>query len=196
MHDDVICSTIAHFRVAACLSFKASPGAQPFKWKWVAYSYANQTHFPYNSWAPRLTSKLRQTAIRKWPIHHQASFAQNYSHHLDMQCWVFFTVCSYGIQLKLKCTSLILEVWWRSAGQTSSSRIRAIHTSMAWLLGRRQGCQTSLFCVHKVPNDLAKVLLSLKSSVKRECHQNNLWKLTISSQRLTLITRDQCQTQQ
>ena len=24
---------IAHFRVAACLSFKASPGAQPFKWK-------------------------------------------------------------------------------------------------------------------------------------------------------------------
>ena len=23
----------AHFRVAACLSFKASPGAQPFKWK-------------------------------------------------------------------------------------------------------------------------------------------------------------------
>ena len=23
---------IAHFRVAACLSFKASPGAQPFKW--------------------------------------------------------------------------------------------------------------------------------------------------------------------
>ena len=24
---------IAHFRVAACLSFKVSPGAQPFKWK-------------------------------------------------------------------------------------------------------------------------------------------------------------------
>ena len=24
---------IAHFRVAACLSFKASPGAQQFKWK-------------------------------------------------------------------------------------------------------------------------------------------------------------------
>ena len=23
----------AHFRVAACLSFKASSGAQPFKWK-------------------------------------------------------------------------------------------------------------------------------------------------------------------
>ena len=41
--------SIAHFRVAACLSFKASPGAQPFKWKLVAYSYANQTHFPYNS---------------------------------------------------------------------------------------------------------------------------------------------------
>ena len=34
---------IAHFRVAARLSFKASPGAQPFKWKWVAYAYANQT---------------------------------------------------------------------------------------------------------------------------------------------------------
>ena len=31
---------IVHFRVAACLSFKASPGAQPFKWKWVAYSYS------------------------------------------------------------------------------------------------------------------------------------------------------------
>ena len=45
-----------------------SPGAQPFKWKWVAYSYANQTHFPYNSWAPRLTPKPRQTATRKWPI--------------------------------------------------------------------------------------------------------------------------------
>ena len=24
---------IGHFRVAACFSFKASPGAQPFKWK-------------------------------------------------------------------------------------------------------------------------------------------------------------------
>ena len=60
--------SIAHFRVAACLSFKASPGAQPFKWKRVAYSYANQTHFPYNSWAPRLTSKPRLTATRKWPI--------------------------------------------------------------------------------------------------------------------------------
>ena len=24
---------IAHFQVAACLSFKASPGAQLFKWK-------------------------------------------------------------------------------------------------------------------------------------------------------------------
>ena len=33
---------IAHFRVAACLSFKARPGAQSFKWKWVAYSYANK----------------------------------------------------------------------------------------------------------------------------------------------------------
>ena len=64
----VSCMQIAHFRVAACISFKASPGAQPFKWKWVAYSYANQTHFPYNSWAPRLTSKPRQTATRKWPI--------------------------------------------------------------------------------------------------------------------------------
>ena len=60
--------SIAHFRVAAYLSFKASPGAQPFKWKWVAYSYANQTHFPYNSCAPRLTSKPKQTATRKWPI--------------------------------------------------------------------------------------------------------------------------------
>ena len=60
--------TIAHFRVAACLSFKTSPGAQPFKCNWVAYSYANQTHFPYNSWAPRLTSKPRLTATRKWPI--------------------------------------------------------------------------------------------------------------------------------
>ena len=59
---------IAHFRVAGCLSFKTSPGAQPFKWKWVAYSSANQTHFPFNSWAPRLTSKPRQTATRKWPI--------------------------------------------------------------------------------------------------------------------------------
>ena len=37
---------IAHVRVAACLGFKASPGAQPFKWKRVAYFYANQTHFP------------------------------------------------------------------------------------------------------------------------------------------------------
>ena len=27
------CSPKSHFRVAACLSFKASPGAQPFKWK-------------------------------------------------------------------------------------------------------------------------------------------------------------------
>ena len=59
---------IAHFQVAACLSFKASPGAQPFEWKWVGYSYANRTHFPCNSWAPRLTSKPRQTATRKWPI--------------------------------------------------------------------------------------------------------------------------------
>ena len=42
-------SIIAHFRVAAYLSFKASPGARPFKWKLVAYSYANQTHFPFNS---------------------------------------------------------------------------------------------------------------------------------------------------
>ena len=55
-------------RVAACLSFKASPGAQPFQWKWVAYSHGNQTHFHFNSWAPRLTSKPRQTATRKWPI--------------------------------------------------------------------------------------------------------------------------------
>ena len=65
---EVRCIPVAHFRVAACLSFKASPGAQPFKWKWVAYSYLNQTHFPYNSWATRLTSKPRQTATRKWPI--------------------------------------------------------------------------------------------------------------------------------
>ena len=43
---------IARFQVAACLSFKVSPDAQPFKWKWVAHSYANQTHFPFNSWAP------------------------------------------------------------------------------------------------------------------------------------------------
>ena len=40
---------MAHFRVAACLSFKASPGAQPFKWQLVAYSHANQTHFHFNS---------------------------------------------------------------------------------------------------------------------------------------------------
>ena len=25
-------------------------------------------HFPYSSWAPRLTSKPRPTATRKWPI--------------------------------------------------------------------------------------------------------------------------------
>ena len=71
--------SIAHFRVAACLSFKASPGAQPFKWKWVAYSYANQTHFPYNSWAPRLTSKPRQTATRKWPIQFYIFMGGNHS---------------------------------------------------------------------------------------------------------------------
>ena len=59
---------IAHFRVAACLNFKTSPGTQPFKFKWVAYSYANQAHFPYNSWVPRLTLKPRLTATRKWPI--------------------------------------------------------------------------------------------------------------------------------
>ena len=56
---------VAHVRVAACLSFKVSPGAQPFKWKLVAYSYANQTHFPYNSYNSfnwRLTSKTRQMA--------------------------------------------------------------------------------------------------------------------------------------
>lgn len=35
-----------------------------------AYSYANQTHFPYNSCAPKLTLKPRQTATRKWPILH------------------------------------------------------------------------------------------------------------------------------
>ena len=59
---------IFHFRVAACLSFKASAGAQPLTCKWVAHSYAIQTHFPDNSWAPRLISKPRQTATRKWPI--------------------------------------------------------------------------------------------------------------------------------
>ena len=49
--------------------FKTSPDAQPLKWKWVAFcSYANQTHFPYNSWASRLTLKPRQTATQKWPI--------------------------------------------------------------------------------------------------------------------------------
>ena len=31
--DTRYCSVIAHFQVAACLSFKASLGAQPFKWK-------------------------------------------------------------------------------------------------------------------------------------------------------------------
>ena len=30
---------IAHFRVSARLSFKTSPESQPFKCKWVAYSY-------------------------------------------------------------------------------------------------------------------------------------------------------------
>ena len=37
-----------HFRVAFCLCFNTSPGAQPFIWKWVylhVYCLANQTHF-------------------------------------------------------------------------------------------------------------------------------------------------------
>ena len=42
-------ASMAHFRVAACLAFKASPSAQPFKWKLVAYFYANQTLVPFNS---------------------------------------------------------------------------------------------------------------------------------------------------
>ena len=75
---------ITHFWVAACLSFKTSLGAPPFKCKWLAYSYANQTHFPYNSWAPRLTSKPRLTATRKWPIPLClccVSFSHNASEH-------------------------------------------------------------------------------------------------------------------
>lgn len=60
--------TIVHFRVDACFTFKASHGAQPFKWKWVAYCYVNQTHLPKKRWAPRLASKPRQRATPKWPI--------------------------------------------------------------------------------------------------------------------------------
>ena len=89
---------IAHFRVAACLSFKASPGAQPFKWKWVAYSYANQTHFPYNRWTPRLTSKPRQTATRKWPI---SLFALTKAKHSKRQLSKSFTVVIRPLSTRL-----------------------------------------------------------------------------------------------
>ena len=44
---------------SCCMSqFQSESWSQPFKWKWVAYSYANQTaHFSFNSWAPRLTKE-------------------------------------------------------------------------------------------------------------------------------------------
>ena len=32
------------------------------------FSCKSNSSFPYNSWAPRLTSKPRKTATRKWPI--------------------------------------------------------------------------------------------------------------------------------
>ena len=113
-----------YFQVAACLSFKVSPGAQPFKWKWVAYSYGNQTHFPYNSCAPRLTSKPRQTATRKWPnrivfTRRDTTYRKNTSVNPNCKYGVYqekhFTCPAnryYGAYLLSKFNfSLVLQAW-------------------------------------------------------------------------------------
>ena len=51
---------IVHFRVAFCLCFKTSPGAQPFIWKWSVHCLANQTHFHKKGCTPGLVLKQRQ----------------------------------------------------------------------------------------------------------------------------------------
>ena len=87
---------LAHFRVAVCLGFKVSPGAQPFKWEWSSGVFScksNSLSFEWLSTRTRFESEANSNSVI---VLHERHSAQQRRKTTKFESFSLYFYCETG----------------------------------------------------------------------------------------------------